>query len=205
MPQQPVPTAKSSSKSSKNSARSSDQPSPAPPRARVDIGKILRAHGVRGAVLVAIDSSVQDVLREGVTVQLIATATTVSTSVDSTAPHKTGLRVHFRGITDRSAAQQLTGATIRIEREFLPHTGSGEYYDFEIMGCEVVTPAGEPLGTVADIIVTGASDVFVVAGPSGEILVPVVRSAVLEIDLDGRRIVVEPTALEYSGSSRSNR
>jgi len=56
---------------------------------------------------------------------------------------------------------------------------------------EVVTTEGEPLGRVAEVIETGANDVYVVHGPRGEILIPAIEDVVRELDLEARRMIVE--------------
>ena len=84
-------------------------------------------------------------------------------------------------------------------REDLPPLEEGEYYDEDLIGCTVETVKGKELGRLAEIVVTGANDVYVVACERGEVLVPAVDGIVLEIDIDGRRVVVEPSGLEYSG------
>jgi 16S rRNA processing protein RimM len=65
-----------------------------------------------------------------------------------------------------------------------------EYYEHQIIGMTVVELDGTLLGKVTEIIDTGANDVYVVTGPDGELLLPAIESAVLEIDLDADRMVV---------------
>jgi len=205
MLRQRVRTAKSSSRSSKSSpssqgGRSASAPSP---RQQVSIGTIVRVHGVRGAVIVRADPSVRDVLGVGLHVEIETGQTVRATTIASVAPHGAGLLVRLRDLDDRTSAESLVGASIRVDRAALPTPGADEYYDFEIIGCEVITNASELLGTVSEIIVTGANDVYVVTSDDDEVLIPATAGAVLEIDRDRRRIVVEPSALEYSGSTRS--
>ena len=61
----------------------------------------------------------------------------------------------------------------------------------ELVGCEVVTIAGEVLGTLRDVLPTGSNDVFVVGEGPAEILVPALKSVVRSIDLESRRIEVD--------------
>jgi 16S rRNA processing protein RimM len=61
----------------------------------------------------------------------------------------------------------------------------------DLAGCEVVTTQGEVLGILKDVLPTGANDVFVVGEGPAEILVPALKSVVLEIDLNRRRITVD--------------
>jgi 16S rRNA processing protein RimM len=61
----------------------------------------------------------------------------------------------------------------------------------DLAGCEVVTADGEALGRLRDVLPTGGNDVFVVGEGAAEILVPAIKSVVLSIDLDQRRITVD--------------
>jgi len=159
---------------------------------------------VRGAVLVSADRTVVDVFRSGISLRIepvSAEQECFDESIRSVSEHKSGVRLTLSGISDRTAAEELAGARVLIARSDLPALAVGEYYDFEVVGCEVTTPDDRCLGMVTEVLATGASDVYVVVGEYGEILVPAVVGAVLSLDLVSKRIAVEPTALEYSNST----
>jgi len=133
-------------------------------------------------------------------------------TVRSTAVHRLGLRVGLDEIETRERADELSGADVYVSRTALPQVGADEYYDFEVLGWEVVTRQEAPersdrtshsegamagLGRIDEILVPGANDVYVVRQDGDEILVPVTRHAVLKIDRERRRILVEPSALVY--------
>jgi 16S rRNA processing protein RimM len=60
----------------------------------------------------------------------------------------------------------------------------------DLIGMVVATDAGEPLGTLEEVLFTAANEVYVIAGPSGEILIPALRSVVLDVNLAERRMTV---------------
>jgi 16S rRNA processing protein RimM len=66
----------------------------------------------------------------------------------------------------------------------------GEFYLYQAIGLAVYTDEGEHLGQIAEIIETGANDVYVVHGPRGEVLLPDIEECVLEIDLDAKKMTV---------------
>jgi 16S rRNA processing protein RimM len=69
---------------------------------------------------------------------------------------------------------------------------SGKTYRVkDLAGCEVVTVKGEVLGRLKDVLPTGSNDVFVIGEGLSEILVPALKSVVLEIDLEAKRITVD--------------
>lgn len=199
-------TAKSSSRSSRSS---SPEPEPLPSAtlkpacvadgpAFVRIATVARAHGLRGQVVVDIDPTMAELVTPGLAVRLEKAPGDVCDS-RVTSARALGRRMvwSLTALGDRTAAETWAGAAVLVSRNALPATGEDEYFDFELLGAEVLDSAGTPLGTVRELIVTGANDVLVAEGPRGEILIPVTRRAVVEIDRSGRRIVVDARALVY--------
>ena len=100
--------------------------------------------------------------------------------------------LRFEDITDREAAAQLRGADLEVLKSEALELPEGEYFWHEVIGLRVETPAGEALGSVSDIIETGANDVYVVHGERGEILVPAIKDVVKAIDPPAGRMLIEP-------------
>lgn len=136
------------------------------------------------------------VLQPGTQLTLQSRGGACSAQVVAARPHRGGVILQLRGILDRTAAEQHRGDTLLVRRDQLPVLPETEYYDFEIVGSEVVTRNGDALGVVREILFTGATDVYVIEGIEREMLLAASRSAVLEIDRKHRRITVEPSALE---------
>ena len=91
---------------------------------------------------------------------------------------------------DRNEAERLKGLQIAVPRSELPETGEGEYYWTDLVGLKVVNLEGVELGSVANIIGTGANDVLEVKG-AGTHLVPFVARHVVEVDLAAGSIRVD--------------
>ncbi|MBO9360571.1 MAG: 16S rRNA processing protein RimM [Thermoflexus sp.] len=106
--------------------------------------------------------------------------------------HKGMILMQLPGCETREAAEALRGRLVLIERaEALP-LPPGEFYEHEILDMEVYTTEGVYLGRVKEILYTGANDVYVVLGPSGEVLIPAIRDVVRQIDVEANRMVVWP-------------
>jgi 16S rRNA processing protein RimM len=73
----------------------------------------------------------------------------------------------------------------------LPDLGADQYFRFDIVGINVVDESGLALGNVEEVLDTGADDVYVVRDDESELLIPAIDSVVKEIDISGRRMVVE--------------
>jgi len=108
--------------------------------------------------------------------------------------------LQIEGISTRNDAEALRGTVVRIDRSQAAPLDEDEYYHFEILGLRVVDEEGHDLGTVVEILETGANDVYVVQRPDGsELLLPAIRSVILEVDLEHQRMVVRPP--QYYGEA----
>ncbi len=88
----------------------------------------------------------------------------------------------IEGVNDRDEAETLIGIDIGVPREELPEAEAGQYYWADLEGLEVVRRDGSRVGTVAELLETGANDVMVVRGER-EILIPFVMDRVI-VDVD---------------------
>ena len=99
-------------------------------------------------------------------------------------------------ISDRNVAETLRGKEVTVRREDALKLPAGEFYWHEVIGLSVVDATTQQmLGTVADILETGANDVYVVRTPAGkELLVPAIKDVVKSIDPTTGHMVIEPLA-----------
>jgi 16S rRNA processing protein RimM len=105
--------------------------------------------------------------------------------------HGNRLIALFDKTTDRDAAEALVHKGIAVYREQLPETESGEYYWTDLIGLKVRLEDGTELGTIENLLATGAHDVMVVKGDR-ERLIPFVQGQyVLKVDLEDGLIVVD--------------
>jgi 16S rRNA processing protein RimM len=98
--------------------------------------------------------------------------------------------LRLEGLSDRDAAEARVGWELLAERSELGEAAEGTHYWADLEGLPVVTVDGEAVGTVTGLMETGGVDVLVVTGLRGEVLIPL--APYVEVDLDARRIVVDP-------------
>ena len=154
----------------------------------VAVGRIARAHGVRGELSVVVLSEVEERFEPGATVSLEDGRTL---TIDAARPHRDRMLVRFREVPDRTSAEALHGSLLVVPRRSSPSLPEGSWWDHDVRGCEVTTDAGRALGTVAEVIHTRANDVWSVLDASGsETLIPVLKDVVVSVDTAGRRILV---------------
>lgn len=110
---------------------------------------------------------------------------------------KTVAIVRFRGVNDRNAAEALNGLELYIERDNLPddELEEDEFYYADLEGLEAVDADGKSYGKVAAVHDFGAGDLLELKGPGMRpALIPFSEAAVLEIDVEARRILIDPIA-----------
>jgi 16S rRNA processing protein RimM len=101
--------------------------------------------------------------------------------------HKGRLLVRIDGIDDASAAAALSEALLSAPRAAI-ELAEGEYLDDDLIGCTVVGRDGRAYGSVERVEHYPASDMLVVGGA----MIPMVRAIVVQIDVTGRRIRIDP-------------
>jgi 16S rRNA processing protein RimM len=158
------------------------------------VARILRPHGVRGELRAEILT--EDPARFGLLKQVYVgregqTPVPLPLERYRLRLDRGWVLLKLEGYDDRERADELRGAWVQIpESEGLP-LDPDQYYEYQIIGLTVESPAGDDLGRVTEILYTGANDVYVVRSGSQEILVPAVEDVVLEVDLSGGRLVVD--------------
>jgi 16S rRNA processing protein RimM len=174
---------------------------------RLIVGRIGRPHGIRGEVIVGVRTDEPD-LRFAVGAVLDVERTLpgpAGTGKDGPGDgqltvaaarwHSGQLLVAFAGITDRTAAGELTGSWLSMDSSQLPESSDpDEFRDHELIGLSVRTSAGDAVGVVADVLHHG-QDLLVVRrdeGKAGEYLVPFVKAIVPEIDIGAGILVIDP-------------
>ena len=101
--------------------------------------------------------------------------------------HKEMLLVRLEGIETMSDAEELRNVSVLIDLDQAAPLPEGRFYEHQLLGLRVVTPEGEVLGTVREIIPGASNDVYV----AGEYMVPATRDAIVRISPEEGVIVVQ--------------
>ena len=161
-----------------------------------EIGKIVNTHGIQGEIRVL--PSTDDPSRFGLldTLEIFFTdAQEQSYPLEKARLHKNLAILKLKGIDTRNAAENLVGGIIKIPPEKALPLEEGEYYQRDLLGMTVVTGDGEELGELAQILVTGANDVYVVRPLLAEdnkkdILIPAIRQCILDVSVAEKLMTV---------------
>ncbi len=177
----------------------SSGPGPAGTRGRVSssgptvdviVGRCGRAHGLTGEVFVNLVTDSPQ-LRFATGARLLAAGRELT--VETCKLQGQRAIVRFRESTDRSFAESLTGTTLlaRVDQGESP-AAADEFFDHQLLGLTVVTPAGQPVGRLTRVEHLGFQDQLMVATAAGLRAVPFVAELVPDIDLAAGLITVDP-------------
>ena len=91
----------------------------------------------------------------------------------------------FKGYDSINDVERYRGKDLWITREQAVPLGEDENFVADLIGLAVVTDGGETLGTMKDVMFTGANDVYVVERENGkELLLPAIKDCILDVDLE---------------------
>ncbi len=159
----------------------------------VNIGFIRKPHGLRGYVRVEGLSDVPDRFadldRIGVELR---DGRRESLEIERCSRDGNGWLMKFVGIDTTENAERLRSAYIQVPGEAVADLPGDAYYVFEVEGCTVVSEDGVEIGIVREVLSMPANDVFVVDTPAGEVMIPVVRDIVVELNPEDSKIVIRP-------------
>jgi 16S rRNA processing protein RimM len=186
---------------------------PAFPDDAVEVGRVIGAWGLQGGIRVlpfspdpkALFSSRRWFVRPseaGAAVPRPAAAPALPPLLRITLARQQGDAVvaQAQELPDRNAAEAMKGARLFVARSSFPTAGDGEYYWIDLIGLAVVNREGQALGTVVDLLATGAHSVLRLRRPeaaegdateAGERLIPFVAAYVDDVNLAERRITVD--------------
>ncbi len=162
------------------------------------VGRVVRAHGVGGEVVVEVRTDDPDArFASGITLRAKDSrggGQERSYVVESCREHGGRLLLRLAGIDDRDGADALRGSLFVVDSDDLPPIDEPDtYYDHQLEGLHVRTTTGTDVGVVADVLHTAGGELLAVKrSPGGEVLVPFVGAIVTSVSLDDRIVEIDP-------------
>ncbi len=156
----------------------------------LEIGEVLKPQGVQGLVKVRPDTDAPEryLVLKSVFVEAEGGYRELPISDQSLRDGYVYLRLD--GARTRDEAEKQRGLMLYVDRAHARPLGKDEWYITDLVGCRVSLDSGEAVGEVTEVMQPGANDVFVIRGPKGEILVPVLRDVLVSVDVEDRSIVL---------------
>lgn len=154
------------------------------------LGRVLGAHGIRGALSIKLDNPDSQSLKPGIRVQL--TRPHLPPQILEVEKLQAGRILYVVGMHDRNTAETYRQAQILIRRADLPELESDEHYLNDLLGAAIVDADGKVLGTIASFADNNAQILIEMRTVDGHFaLIPFVEPLVLEVNEAEKRIVVE--------------
>jgi 16S rRNA processing protein RimM len=146
------------------------------------IGRVVKAHGVRGKIKVKYFGENPRLFPYREIFIKDRAGKTVSYEILEAVSQPPRIILKVKGVERAEDAQALAGKEVLIRKETLPDLPEGEYYWAEVLGMIVETEEGKKIGRMKEILDTGASDVWVIEGKKGEILLPATEEVIRSVD-----------------------
>lgn len=161
----------------------------------VAVGRVVKVHGIRGELAV---ESHTDVPEQRFVVGAVLTARVSGgeprrVTIVAARPHGSRFLLRFSELADRDAAETLRGALLLADTDDLTAIEDpDEFYDFQLEGLRAELLDGTSVGTVSDVVHAPAGELLAIERDQGTTLVPFVRQIVVEVNVDARRVVLDP-------------
>ncbi|GAB6180608.1 ribosome maturation factor RimM [Desulfotomaculum defluvii] len=157
----------------------------------IKVGEIVNTQGTKGEVRVIPATDFPERFVKNSKVSVLLRGQRKDYTIERVWEHKQFIIIKFAEVPDMTAAEKLRGGLLQVTPEELVPLPEGQYYIFQIIGLKVFDEGQQELGTVTQVLQTGANDVYVVKKEDGqEILIPAIKSVVTNIDIIGGKIDV---------------
>ncbi|HCS40604.1 MAG TPA: 16S rRNA processing protein RimM [Anaerolineaceae bacterium] len=154
------------------------------------IGKLQRTHGVKGEIVMELMTDFPEKILPGNIVFIGSKQQPYE--IASVRPAADKMLISFKGFNDCDQVSILRNQVVSIKTEDANQLPEGEFYHHEIIGMTVVEEDGKLVGSIEEILVTGANDVYIIKNENGEeLLLPAIKDAVRSIDRRSRKMVVK--------------
>lgn len=153
------------------------------------MGKLRKPHGIRGEMVMTVLTDFPELLEPDQVVMIGDQQDQLV--IRSVRGHRDDLLIAFKGYFDRDEIGVYRNTLLFMKEEDFPELSEDEFYFHDLVGLRVITDEGQFLGTLKEILITGANDVYLVQqGEDREILLPATDEVILAIDLEEEVITV---------------
>ncbi len=162
---------------------------------RLNVGKIVNTHGLKGEVKVIRITNFDDRFKKGTVLYFTGKMNnqSIPLTIKHHRTHKQFDLLQFESYDTIEDVEPFKEGMLTIEIDQHQPLEEGTYYYYQIIGCQVYTTNGEKLGIVKEIMAPGANDVWVVKCQDGkEVLIPYIEDVVKTVDVNENKIIIEP-------------
>jgi 16S rRNA processing protein RimM len=153
----------------------------------IAVGRVLSTRGVKGEIRFQYYNESQANLSGYAVLFADREGRKIELRPSRVQPHRGHFLIQFSEVETVESASFLIGKELFVREEDLPRLNDGEYYDYQLIGLNVINERYEPVGRVTEVIHTAANDVIVVEGER-EMLIPMQEDFILNIDMHAASI-----------------
>ena len=158
---------------------------------RLEVGKIINTHGLRGEVKVVTWTDYPEIFEEIEFVYARHKSHDERLDIRNVKYQKNNIILKLEQIASIDEAEKYKNRILVADRDQLPPLEEGTHYIVDLIGLDVVDEDGEKLGVIADVFNTGANDIYDVKREGKKnLLLPVIEDCVKDIDMENKRVVV---------------
>ena len=155
------------------------------------VGYLRRPHGLHGEMVMEVHTDFPERLKPGTEVYIGGSCE--KKLISNVRIHNEGLLIKFRDLETPEHAGRYRNQSVYVTVADRPVLPDGQYYHHELIGFNVIDEKEQSIGTLVEIMQTGANDVYVVRRADGrEVLLPVIASVVIAVEVGNHQIRVRP-------------
>ena len=152
---------------------------------KLQVGIITATHGLKGEVKVYPTTDDPGRFRRLKKVILDNGKVSVDLEIESVKYFKQFVILKFKGLDDIEQVEKYRKASLYVTRDNAVRLKKDEFFIADLIDMKVVNEDGSPLGTLRDVITTGANDVYEVAlDEGGTVLIPAIKECILDVDVE---------------------
>ena len=157
------------------------------------VGRVARAHGNRGQVIVNPETDfLEERFRAGNVVHVTRGGRVEALRIAEVRFHKGRPVIRFEGVETMNDAEAMAGLELRVPAGELEPLPEGVFYRHDLVGCRVETLAGVAVGQVAAVEGDYGASRLVLREAVGEVLIPLAAHICVRVDIAARLIVIDP-------------
>lgn len=158
---------------------------------RLEVGKIVNTHGLKGEVKIVTWTDYPEVFEDLEYVFAKKKNEEIKLNLKQIKYQKNNIIAKFSEINSIEEAETFKNCVLTAERDMLGELPEGVYYIADLVGCEVFSDSGEGLGKISDVFNTGANDIYAVSAPQRkDLLIPVTDETVISVDIENKKVIV---------------
>ena len=161
----------------------------------VPVGKVVSTQGIRGEIKFYYYNEVHEDFLRYASLFMIDHNTETELKPQRIRFRKNIVYIQFEGITNINEALLLVNKELFVREEDLGELDRDEYYEYQLIGLDVLDSRKKKIGSVESVLNTGAHQVLMVTGVKGFAL-PLVEGFITEIDIDKRSICIDERTLD---------